>query len=532
MYKVIQDNNLRTSPRTARPAFSLAEMVVAMGVLVLMLTLAGQVFSLTVKSTGQATALVHLNQGLRSIEETIRADLRGVYAGQSVMVIQGNPINAYWTSDDREGAVGTIASAGYVHDPDPERDAVSAVGVPVLDIQGIPIRTLPRADMLMMFTNRKGRSFVDPEIQSDLQQVVYGHAEAGEYVLADPPDPTAPFVFQSAFATGSMFPPALPAGPETGAPFPSQQWHLARRSVQLISTDAPELVANGKALDWSGSLFNNGRGAMLADPNLLSGAVDVVVNFDYESLVLHDTMPENDKETTILDWRLPWVFGSRGLHANQAPFKRSIMDTTPPPLYANRLGHYLLANCASFKVEWSLNPRSDFVAGRLSGIREILWVDPGHTNDPVGLPDPMTDDALATIQAKMMGLPVGDPTRVQLDRLLNEETRHADGARYSLTDRLRSDQSVFASSVGTPWTPLSTLFNEAGDQRANTHVFTATRPVLDLGTGSSTGFPVEPPDYVPDDVFPSALRITIDLYDPQQRLDKPTRHVIIATIGG
>jgi len=300
--------------------------------------------------------------------------------------------------------------------------------------------------------------------------------------------------------------------------------------VQLISTAAPDLVASGKALDWPADLFQNGTGTFLGDPRLLDGAVDVVVDFDYESWVLHDIMQPGDKDPSVVSWRLPWVFGRRGLQASQSPFQRSRLDTTPPPLYANRLGHYMLPNCASFKVEWSLNPRSDFVAGRLSGIREILWIDPGQTDNPVGLPDPASDDSLATLQTKMDALPASATPNVEgpkerLNRLLNEPTRHADGARYSLTDRFRSGASTFAGT--TAWTPLSTVFNDASDRRANTHVFLGSRPVID----SFTGNPAVPPDYVPDDVFPSALRITVDVYDPQLRLDRPMRHVIIAAIG-
>ena len=92
----------------------------------------------------------------------------------------------------------------------------------------------------------------------------------------------------------------------------------------------------------------------------------------------------------------PWIFGRDGAPTN--PLDRSRLDTTPPPLYANRLGHYLLPHCASFKVEWSLNPKSDFVAGNLAGQREILWIDAGRTNDPVGQSDAGLDDPLYAIQ--------------------------------------------------------------------------------------------------------------------------------------
>ncbi len=535
MHKCFRDNSIRGVARPKRRAFSLAEMVVAMGILVLMLALVGQVFSLTVKSTGQATALVHLNQALRAFEETVRADLRGVYPGRSVMVIQGNTVDAFWTAEDAEAGGGGLPSAGYPHPADPERDAATAAGTAVVDATGVAIRTLPRADILMMFTNRKGRSFRDPEIQSNLQQVVYGHAESGEYVVDPNAGAATPFVFENAIVGAGMFPSDASGTP--AAPFPAQQWHLARRSIQLISSQAPDLTASGKALDWVTDLFQNARGPFLGDPRLLEGVIDVVVNFDYESLVNYDTMdPGNTtiKDPSIQNWHLPWVMGRRGDHAAQSPFQRSMLDMTPPPLYADRLGHYMLPNCASFKVEWSLNPRSDFVSGRLSGIREILWIDPGQTADPVGRPDPALDDPLHTLQAKMDALPPSPPPnppgpKEKLALLLHEPKIHADGSRYSLVNRFRSDQTSLptTNTISDPWMPLSTVFHDSSDHRANTHVFTATRRVSDL-----YGALVEPPDYVPDDVFPTALRITVDVYDPQQRLDRPMRHVIIATVGG
>ena len=37
---------------------------------------------------------------------------------------------------------------------------------------------------------------------------------------------------------------------------------------------------------------------------------------------------------------------------------------------------------------------------------------------------------------------------------------------------------------------------------------------------------------VPEDIFPGALRITIDVYDNQGRLQRPMRHVIVVPVGG
>ena len=36
----------------------------------------------------------------------------------------------------------------------------------------------------------------------------------------------------------------------------------------------------------------------------------------------------------------------------------------------------------------------------------------------------------------------------------------------------------------------------------------------------------------PDSLFPVALRVTIDVYDDEQRFERPTRHVMLFKIGG
>src|SRR3972149_1226796 len=94
-------------------AFSLAELVISMGILVLMMSLAGQVFNITVQSTGQATALTEIMQQLRAFEHTFREDLRGVQPGNSLILIQGNPVNASWTQSGKDAEDDeSIANAG------------------------------------------------------------------------------------------------------------------------------------------------------------------------------------------------------------------------------------------------------------------------------------------------------------------------------------------------------------------------------------------------------------------------------------
>jgi hypothetical protein len=57
-------------------------------------------------------------------------------------------------------------------------------------------------------------------------------------------------------------------------------------------------------------------------------------------------------------------------------------------------------------------------------------------------------------------------------------------------------------------------------------VFTATRPAPPPPAGTPASEPVLDP------MFPGALRITIDVFDKERRLDRPIRHVMVIPIGG
>lgn len=499
MRKLRSQNKLRfpcSRESAGRAAFSLAELVISIGILILMLALAGQVFTITVRSTGQATALTETSQQLRMFEDTLREDLRSVQPGHSLILIQGNPVNAYWTQDGKDADDDGKPDTGYGHASDPERE----------DAAGNLIA--PRADILMIFTSRKSTSYVSPSVTGRLQQVVYGHAELGEYKLDPNPGTTGvPYTFERG---AEAFPNDQTDYPSTTTPslVPASQWHLARRSVALVPTQRPTL----NDVPWSPDLFGPSKKG-LGEPRLLQSETDVVWEFPFEQLVLR---PAN-----VGPWYLPPIFYDLQQEF-VSPFARSWLDVTPPPIYANRLGHYFLPNCASFKVEWSLDPKSPFVAGRLDGTSEVLWIDPGNIENP---PDPLHSlkdrrDRLAiaiqaaTSQNEKKAL---EAQQRNLQSLLCEQTQHADGTRYSLADRFRG-----VTCDGTGYDPnLAWPQLAPGGQRPNLEVFTATRPPSVPGS--------EP---APDDVWPGALRITVDVFDRERRLDRPIRHVIIVPVGG
>ena len=469
-----------------RRAFSLAELVVSIGVLLLMFSLAGTVFNHTIQSTGQARALIDVSQTLRAFEQTLRADLKRVVPG-SVMLIQANPVNAYWTRQGREADNGNPTD-GYPHLSDPARE----------DADGHMVK--PRADILMFFTSLKGTSYVYPEVTSNLQQVVYGHAELGEYVWNSmsnkydfQPGPTA-------FPEEKGYPSSKPV-----SQVPAEEWHLARRGVFLLPTN-PDLEMPPPNL---GDLP-----ILRSERDVIPAPEDDVVELGFE-LHQHAQTPWSGPP-----WYLPRIFyHDGGVDPLDDLFSRSQLDPTPPPARAERLGHYFLPDCASFKVEWTLDPHCDFVGGRLEGTREVFWFDPGRFDPQDPKEHPLTELEAARNAAT-------GQLRLNLESLLDNQTLHRDGGRYSLSDRFLGER-LQERRTGDPdrgWPELALSFAPGlgSAVRPNLVVF---RPDPAKGGGGGTFDVIE-------DIYPSALRITIDVLDKERRLERPTRHVIVAPVGG
>ena len=462
-----------------RGAFTLVELIVSVAILVLMLGLAAQVFSLTSKSTGQATSLIYVSQSLRSFERIIREDLRYIQQGSSMILIKASPINAYWTAEGQSADDDGNPSSGYPHLLDPERQSVLGNGV--LDP--------PRADVLMLFAAHETQSTTNPGVHSRAQQIVYGHAELGEYV----PGVDQDYDFEPNDVDPFF---AFPDWPEVWA-VPASQWHLGRRSVVLSEVAPPLDPATGNPT-WANALDQD-------DPDELSvlkSGVDVVGSFAYERLVLRP-LPKYLGNPPAFPWFLPRVFDDGAI-----PFKRSKLDVTPPAHYAQRLGHYFLPNCASFKVEWALDPNSEFVGGRLDGEREVYWVDQGDLGaDPA---DPDDDDPFARLERAIDQVGEGDDDD-RLERL--ESLLHYDrlgdpgGIRRSLAFRYGEFWNA-----GNPWPPI-----EAGTQARIAAFVSNWR--------SNSDELIEAP------VFPAALRITIDVFDGKGRLGRPVRHVMVIPVG-
>ncbi len=484
----------RSIPERARRAFSLAELVVAIGVLVLTLALAGQVMSITVRATGQATAFTNVSQAIRALERTLRDDLSHVAAGRTVLLIQGNPINAYWTVDERDAD----------DDGDPQMRSTLALDPEREDPADPSRRRLlpPRADLLMFFTSRQATNYVPytkidgspvRSVTSQVQQVVYGHADLADYVRVAPGAYT---IEQDADA--------FPEFPNPG-PVPASRWHLARRVVHLLPVPAPATLTPGW-VDWDAPQ------ARLDLPEVLVGETDVVGGFDFERFVIQP----------LDSGALPNVYPDGGwphfwpmiFRKGSKPFARSVLDPTPPAKLAARLGHYFIPGCASFKVEWTLDPRAAFIGGRLDYERDVLWIDPGHVQVDPNNAKNITREPLTALRRAMADA-AADVSQALRWQALNDVIQ----------------APLLGSSVLLPYSVAQRFGNDLDpdnqwrvheyrtkDLAPNLVVFTANR--LD-GSGR----------LIPDEVFPTALRITVDVMDEQGRLPRPIRHVMVIPVG-
>lgn len=521
-------NDMRAPHRPSRRhAFSLAELVISIAVLILMLSLAAQVLTITVDSTGQATGLTEVNVQLRVLEDLLRRDLAAAHPGRTPMLIQGNPVNAYWTREQQEADNDNNPSnGGYRINPALE------------DADGDPIP--PRADILMFFTQRRAESFLSPGVFTNAQQVVYGHAEFGnyEYGVGDdvnPPEFTAPTNAQLTFPlTGNFYPSRTAA-----SPLPASQWYLARRTVGLLPGPAPAGVID-RDDDGMPDVINMATPESLGDPRLLRGQYDLAAGVDYDRFIVGSWQSDTAFPPTA-PWRLPYFFFSNPWVPNPTPadldvwplpmmpddvtvpYARSQFDPTPPAEVADTLGHALLPACASFKVEWTLSPRSEFVAGRLDGTREVIWLDPGELND-AGLDSPLESLLNAGLTENTEG---NVAVAARLASLLGVATAHPNGDVYSMLAR-------FDSASGNRWQDVGGLVPEGN--RNNLALFLAR--MRRVGEPAGQPFDLTDPavptasEEPPDDIFPSALRITVDVYDRQGRLDKPVRHVMVIPVGG
>ncbi|MCH7701112.1 MAG: type II secretion system protein [Planctomycetes bacterium] len=446
----------RALPESAKRhgAFTLTELIVAVAIMGLMVVTAGKVFTLTLGSTGKAQALTHAAQALRVLEGSLRTELAAVDPKGSMLLIEAHSINAHWMATGLEADLDGDPSTGYPHLPDPEREDSNGDLIP------------PRADVLMFFTAASETAYAGlPEVGTT-QVVTYGHAEMGEI---------NPQSAGGAWLTGPV---PFPTDPVTIFSVPAQTWHLARRSVLLVPTVPSDINLGGNG-------FGNRLDDSSVDPNDPSSFPRFAIRDGQRDIVGSASAYLFSQNYTSYPGPADWVLDP-SWHA------RSRMDATPPAVFANRLGHYFLPGCASFKVEWTIDDP------RLVGERNVYWFDSGYRKDPSDPND--VEDKLGEL-LNVINDPMTDPNQaLRLQALRKELVPRFGGTPFDVLDT-----SLFPMPI-------------------------AGRPVW-LDVDPTTVNAANPTGGAADPFFPTALRITVDLVDSKSRFDRPLRHVMILPVG-
>ncbi len=550
-----------TIPSRRRPhttplrAFTLVELIVSIGILGILMVMAGSIFALTLKSSGQANALIEVSESIRALEDSLREDLRYVQPSRSIMLIQGNEMNVFWTEDERELADpgNDDATVRYTRNRDPERERI--------DASGNLVHTLPRGDKVMFFTAKPGVSFTDPRVSGRLQMVVYGHATVGEMNVDGSFTAIEGFAEDGSSAlnkdnlrfggldattgmpTYAMMPADNSTPPDWRSVAPAETWLLGRRSVLIVDQNlaaaaSAEPYYPADALDDDADEVAAVAGAdpeydnrIPKDGYILDGRRDYIINggsFNYQrdvvNLLPDPTYDCNDDNPGALI-RL---------------IKPSLVDPTPPYTQSKRLGHYFLPNCASFKVEWALDV-SDVDYGplrgtNLPGASSIIWIDPAHFAQNVAdiqsafqqyYVDECAGDIICQGQVRSVWISVisklvpADPS-MSIPASVDCETNMNGPDFYEMCLGAHTP-TRFADPGPTGGADLTVL---------PAHIFYARNPAPSCAGNFAPGRGAcAPPPEQPDALFPKALRITVDVNDPAGRLDKPIRHVMVLPVG-
>lgn len=317
----------RDSHTGRRRAFTLTELIVAVGILVALMAVVGGVFSLSGKAASQATAVMTVHRQLRMLRETLRQDLSGVDPTRSCMAVAAVLQSTYETPIDREN--------GVLSDH--------------------------RADVLMFFTETPQRSYINridglgnPRPAEAPAQIVYGHAN-----LADI-NPTS--------SNPTTFPPVinfvLPIRAVESATMNASDWRLSRRVVHFNNLPEQE------NLFWIGTGPNAG-------PGFINAAVLESENdradlrpFDYDKWIAGNGLFTTAGTNGTMLWN-QWRPNLQTDFFYNGPNTRTILDPDPPVGFGDQLAYDLLPGVADFKVEYTYDDPSDAAL-----IRPVLWIDP------------------------------------------------------------------------------------------------------------------------------------------------------------
>lgn len=247
-------------------AFTLTELLLAVGALALLSVAVAQVFSLTSKTVQAGRRQSAINTKAAAIERQLRADLSSI-TREGFLVIRNQ-----WTT--------------FISDPNNPNPLTDLPGPSPL-VAGDPAPRPRRIDELLFFSKGNFVSKREPVVsgevvRADAAMIYYGHG-SGQIPGVDGRDPTAPAGsgWNTPINLGDPNPisdgSALPVAPPHGfqAPFSPQRyaadWVLARREVLL--TPASNQIRTPGTSGINPALVQDGPGQIGMQP-----AMDSVVN--------------------------------------------------------------------------------------------------------------------------------------------------------------------------------------------------------------------------------------------------------------
>jgi prepilin-type N-terminal cleavage/methylation domain-containing protein len=473
----------RRAARAAARGFSLIEMMVALGVLVVAMAVVSNIFALTARTAGTAVAISELQARARDFELNLQRDFAAINPAESFLMLVGETQAAALTDGELEAGryhrvlVGDPTAVPNNYDPryaniaDPEDDQYSDL----------------RTDLMMFVTQRPsvsrapatatgGLGAFQESLQGGMRVspvlAVYGHAAFANAK----PKPAGGFVWPNPGSERHIF--TGNSGDRTQlSPIPASQWHLSRRALLVenrlpTGTTPPDTLplmrwnrSAGEALalkqsqplsDYAGDSIDLHLDRILEQfsPNPSAGVLGVPGGngpLATENPYVFSNWPGAMRN---LLWDLLYLGGGNNPDRHIA----TVIENPPPELSAN-LSVQGISGCAWFQVEFLMpeDPRNSVdhpIADQRDDMPHWVELTPGQTY--VFVPDTAENRALVAGQVDAGGAPDV-------------------GTRLSLFGRV------------------------------------IPKGYVDLNTAANRKIRM----------WPYAIRVTMHLYDPQGRLDAP-----------
>ena len=345
-------------PKGARSqrGFTLVEMLVALAVLVVALSVVATVFDLTTKTTTQAAAISAVQTSVRELMLQLEQDLEQCDPAKSILVLVGRTQAAGLIDDDLPAKrFYRVLTGNPAADSNPEYRSSPPPGY-----------SDPRADLMMFFTQRPTASRApsaqpanNPYLRGARHapvQVAYGHASFDRVAQNSGTPPTYSYANDIRHIGDQL-------GDGTRrSVLPAKEWHLSRR-VAIIEPNLrqPPLIR------LTQSAYNRIRRCLPSGSAGVGSAGGDVISLNLTALLDANSTPAVLNRRAYV-WNAMSEPALRGIH--ELLFGRQSQDINdrhlatvlndPPADLRSNLGVQFLPGCAWFQVEFLMpeDPRN------------------------------------------------------------------------------------------------------------------------------------------------------------------------------